>query len=836
MRTFTAGAMLAVTMLFAGPAGAATPPSGTIAPGGELAWTGDTFAAGANVSNFTGDQKCFPSYPGGPSDPESTPAEMCDVFEFTVDVPPGYWGQNKGGVSIAIDWSASGDENDDFDMYVYRKPPPGQPVGPALRASAQGGTTEEHTRLTSPEGTYLVRTNPFTVSNSGFKGTIKFFSLNPIPSVPGGLDQFRASSTGYLSYSEPHIAVNPLEPNHLVALSKKYQNLAEYKFKVGSFLSVDGGRTWQDQGFLPGYPAQKGDEGDDYHVTSDPWVAFDDEGNAFAMVLDHPPGSLTGAGWGMTLHRSLDGGRTWSGRVPIEEKNDPITKLLLISDKNTLVVDNFGPDRDGKTGNMYACWSEDAPVANVFVAVKRSTDAGLTWGPNPPLNVSGADRTVIGCHVVVGPPTAAGGPGVVYVFWNDFSMERIRVAKSTNGGQVFGLPADVVTYRSAPSPFPNSAFRNLNVPAAAVDPRDGTVYLSYVDYHATAPDEECPETVEEAPPPGQVCDADVMLVKSTDGGATWRPIRVNKDPLGDGKDQFQQQLAISEDGQLNMMWFDRRNDPQNFYIDTVAARSNDGGATWSEFRVTRSMWDPSINPPISPSGEFIGDYQGMAANRCAAFPFWNDTTLANLPASDPRYSPYQEVFSAELPNSEQFGGTGRPASCERPTIVAASGCLNKIGNFRGKSVGRARLGRTRTRHRRLFKGARLRARRGFDRYCIEGGGALRIGYPTRRLNRSLGRSQRRRVRSRAIAILVTSRRFSIRRIRAGSSVRALRRRLRGERRVRVGSNSWYVVAGKRSRLLFKTRGGRVREIGIADKRLTRTRVGQRRLLRAWQQR
>jgi hypothetical protein len=117
---------------------------------------------------------------------------------------------------------------------------------------------------------------------------------------------------------------------------------------------------------------------------------------------------------------------------------------------------------------------------------------------------------------------------------------------------------------------------------------------------------------------------------------------------------------------------------------------------------------------------------------------------------------------------------------------------------------------------------------------VVGGGSLRIGYPTRRLNRGLGRSERRRVRSRAVAVLVTSRRYTIRRIRVGSSVRTLRRRLRGERRQRVGRNTWYVAAGSRARLLFKTRRGRVREIGIADRRLTGTARGRRNLLRAWQ--
>lgn len=656
---FLAAAFLAalVALALAPAARAATPASATITPDtGPVGWQGQFYAAGGNVSNFAGDQTCSPSYPGGPNDPGAIPGvHECDVFEITVNVPADYWLTHSGGVRVDITWENDPGEDNDFDMYVYKKPPPGEPVGPPVASSAQGGTTEEHVIISRAEGTYLVRTNPFTVTSQDYKGKVSFALRDPIPKVAGGIDQSRASSTGYLSYSEPHIAVDPLNPQHLVAGSKMYQNLGEYKFKIGTFVSFDGGETWQDNNHLPGYPQQVGDEGDDYHITSDVWTAFDDEGNAYTMVLDSPPDSqITGAGWGMNVHKSTDGGRTWSGPIPIEKKEDPVTRELLLSDKNTLTVDNFGPDQDGKTGNVYACWSEDAPIANLAILVSRSTNAGQTWSKGQ--NVSGIDRTVIGCFVVVGPPEKQGDPGVLYVFWLDFSGRgRIRMAKSTNGGQSFSLPRTVVNINEIPRIFPNSAFRNLSLPWATVNPVDGRVYVSWADYHQTVSDEPCPP--DEDAPADQVCDADILVVKSTDQGTTWsKPARVNQDPIGNGKDQFQQAVEVTPSGQLNAMWFDRRNDPQNFYIDTFFARSNDGGKTWKETRVTKSMWDPSINPPISPSGEFIGDYQGLAANDCFAYPFWQDTTLANLPASDPRHSPFQEVFSAQIPNKRKFGG------------------------------------------------------------------------------------------------------------------------------------------------------------------------------------
>ena len=165
---------------------------------------------------------------------------------------------------------------------------------------------------------------------------------------------------------------------------------------------------------------------------------------------------------------------------------------------------------------------------------------------------------------------------------------------------------------------------------------------------------------------------------------------------------------------------------------------------------------------------------------------------------------------------------------------ASSGCLSSRGGARGRRLGQAVLGRTRARQRRALRGKRLRTRGGIDRYCVTGGGSIRIGYPTRRLTSRIGRSLRRRVRARAVLILTSSGRFSIKGIRRGTSVATLRRRLRGESRLRVGRNTWYVAPGRRVRLLYKIRRGRVVEVGTADARLTRSNGARKRFLGAWQ--
>lgn len=175
-------------------------------------------------------------------------------------------------------------------------------------------------------------------------------------------------------------------------------------------------------------------------------------------------------------------------------------------------------------------------------------------------------------------------------------------------------------------------------------------------------------------------------------------------------------------------------------------------------------------------------------------------------------------------------GDLRTKGCPSTRNLAGAGCLNARGGVTGRRLGPAALGRTRSRQRRLLRGKALRSRAGLDRYCAAGGGSFRIGYPTARLSRR----QRALARRRVILITTSSKRFAGRGIRPGSSVAAMRRRLRGERRFRVGRNVWYLVRARSAELVFKTRGRRVLDVGIADRRLSGGTTASRRFLRSWE--
>jgi hypothetical protein len=695
---------LLVPLAAASPSLAATPPSGTVTPTAPFTWQGPV-AVGHNVN--------YNAQSGGPCG--QTVADFCD--SVLVNVQPGnFFATSGGGVEFSTSGAAAGS---DMDLYVYASNASG--ARGALVGASAGLTADERVSIQNATGYYLVRVVYFDVDPaSGYTGRAEFFRRAKFPAdidSPAGLPDFLASNPalGYRSHSEPHIAQSPLNPNLLIAASKQYNrdrdSLAEYEFKIGTYVSFDHGVTWRDLGPMNVCPQQQappatwplvntcypaddpnragtgpedasdprpdGDFGEEY-ITSDVWVDFDDEGNAYAMVLDAPV-FPSGAGWGMSFHRwatpsraDIAAGSTWSNRIPINAypaaATDP--RFALLDDKNTFAVNNAGPNSDGTIGRMVACWTLDEPVTAAEgpqrIVCERSTDGGRTWPGTPQAISPPAQRLVIGVHVVADTRDA----NTFYAAWTEYfsgilsrtGTNTIQVAKSTDGGVTWSAPVTASTFIPLPNVFPRQAFRNLTIPIMAVGPT-GEVYATYADYNALragTPDEDG-------------LQADIKLVKSRDGGASWTaPVRVNQDQTN--ADQFQQYVRVTSLGQLNVSYFDRRLDrpnlpahPGNFFIDTFLSRSNDDGATWKDSRVSHDSWDPSINPPISPSGEFIGDYQGLVADNCVAEPFVNDTHLANDPSRDPLFdlgkprSPFQQVFSSLVPNISAYGG--RASDC-----------------------------------------------------------------------------------------------------------------------------------------------------------------------------
>jgi hypothetical protein len=823
-------------LALAGPAQAASPAGGTITPdaagAGSVAWSG-TVNIGAETLLSDDGARCFGA------DNKPSPASGCDVFALDVAATPAFYETNPGAVSV----NATGFGLSDLDLYVYRRNADGT-RGDFVAGDGQILGSDENVGLDKASGAYYVVLTPYTTigpqtySAKADLITRKGSNYADVQAAaPKGPKNYRASRDKFTSHSEPTIAMDPLDHNHLMAGSKMYENNDKYLFKIGTYESKDGGRTWEDQGQLPGYCAEPGqcdpsNEGT-YRTTSDVTIDFDDEGNAYANVLDAPGGTAAFRGFNMTLHVKRPG-QPWSLPIKVHDNRvNALTSRLFLDDKNWIAVDNHtdvngGPNapRDGKIGTMYICWSfdgTDVPIQQIVVM--RSRDGGKTWGgitpgDNIPFPVS--QKTLIsgiGCHIAIGPK------GEVYATWYDNQLNALMQAKSTNRGALWSPAVPIAGIAGVNAAFPGEAFRNLSLPTTAVA-GDGTVYVVAASLNAQGTPllgnllELGPEIKEGkvsiaelgemlgtkdanniagvdykagGDGLGPLSGSDIVLFKSTNGGRSYTgPVRVNQDPRAGDADQFQPWMAVTPSGQVNVSFFDRRNDPANYFIDTYLARSEDGGATWTDRRASQRMWDPAVNAPTSVSGKFIGDYQGLVADDDVAIPFWNDTQLNNLPTSDPEHSPYQEVFAARIPQGPDETESPAPTRCFAKSL--------KVGT---RAIGRLELGSTRS-----AAGKRLgppgRTARGVLRYCVKGGGSVLLAFTSS---------------SRVGFAATTAKGHKRAGIGRGSTLKSLRRKFPKLRTVLPGV---YRVAGsaKANRhLLFGVRSGKVTFVAVADSKL-----------------
>jgi hypothetical protein len=720
-RGLTIGIAVAMIVALAGPGAAVAAPDRT--------FTVTTANAGANPVKWdgpvaSGTNTNYDSTSGEPCG--KTQGTYCDVTLLKVEIP----GASLANLELDV-FNYRPNPTSDFDVYIYESDATGK-RGKLVELSGEPPAIPEFISTPVKSGYFLVQVVYFAVVQSQYTAEVRLADLVPRLAdpldvdEPPGLQEYLASNPAFefKSHSEPHIAQSPTNPDILVGGSKMYNRdrdaLDEYEFLIGTYVSFDRGITWTDLGQLAVCPPSQapqssfpvnntcypeedpnkggtgpedvkdspedtsfddrgsGDYAEEY-TTSDVWLQFDDEGNAYVMVLDHAPLGLEEIpvdpfathedGWGMSMHKwesvspaDVASGRTWGPRVPINYYSDELRQRLFLDDKNTMAVNNAGPDGDGNSGTIIACWGRTAQPAKQTIVCDRSTDGGKTF-PGDPIPVSEPQNLVIGIHVIADPQNE----NTFHLMWNYYVIaaspyNQMYYARTTNAGQTWTPPIPVgAPFESIPRQYPSQKFRNLSLPIMAAAP-NGELYATWADYRA-------------APDPATDADdaqADIVFTKSTNGGNTWSaPTVVNQDKTN--ADQFQPYIAVTPQGELQIAYFDRRHDVRqtsggqvthegNFYVDEYLSRSTDGGATWKDTRLSHDMSDPEVNAPTDSSGAaFFGDYQGLVADDCFTIPFFQDAHLSEDPARDPEFddglprSKYQEAFAWIVPNAKQTG-------------------------------------------------------------------------------------------------------------------------------------------------------------------------------------
>jgi hypothetical protein len=439
----------------------------------------------------------------------------------------------------------------------------------------------------------------------------------------------QVSHDSFPAHSEPTIAENPTNSKNLIAGSKMFTSPAHYAFKIGMYYSKDGGATWHDDGFLPGF--------EKYITDSDISVDFDANGTAYASVLAED----AEGGSGIFVSVSKSGGKTWSQPhtvfydesgatfsdkpwIAVDRGNSAYRGTVYVAwnlDDNSVSGDpdagNHDPDGGGDAATFASHVVAAQPVAEprTGLVVSHSSDGGVTWSDPVVLVPFDNDSPIfaLGAIPQVGPN---GHVHIAYLKWNDTEADpsvapnTMELDSSSDGGVTFGAPRTIVSrVDGLPNTLPNSTFRNLSLPSFAVSPKDGSMAIVWADQRNG--------------------DADIYASTSSNSKQWTAPSRVNHDSLANGKDQFQPEIAVAPNGTYTCSWFDRRKDPADTLIDVYISQSADDARTFGKnFRVTTKSWDPSIDAPHPADNStitFIGDYQGLAVDNSTVHPLWNDT-------------------------------------------------------------------------------------------------------------------------------------------------------------------------------------------------------------------
>ncbi|HVE45870.1 MAG TPA: sialidase family protein [Acidimicrobiales bacterium] len=395
------------------------------------------------------------------------------------------------------------------------------------------------------------------------------------------------------SHNSPTVVRNPVNGAQLAMANR----IDTPFFSCALHLSHNGGSTW----FQTPIPIPGGEEPKCYA----PEPAFGADGVLYlSYVTLQGQGNVPNAGW---IVSSKDGGRTLS---------QPVRALGRLSFQVRLVADPQVPARIYLASLQAADTATLAfPDAGYPINIVRSDDGGSTWGA--PVRVSAPDRE----RVVA--PSLAIGPNGLYLSYLDLGADRLDyhgghdglggdpydgtwslvVARSNDGGHRW--EESVVDRRIVPSerfivfipPYPS----------IAVDAGGRRVYASFND--------------------SAKGDSDVWVWASKDSGLTGGGrVRVNDTPVADGTSQYRPKLAVSPEGRLDVVYYDRRKDADNVMNEVSFQSSFDGGKSFApSLRVSDRPFDSTIGFGSERNMPDLGSRLGLVSSRNRALTVWSDT-------------------------------------------------------------------------------------------------------------------------------------------------------------------------------------------------------------------
>jgi hypothetical protein len=221
--------------------------------------------------------------------------------------------------------------------------------------------------------------------------------------------------------------------------------------------------------------------------------------------------------------------------------------------------------------------------------------------------------------------------GDVAVFYAAIAPCRVVVQTSHDGGERFDAPVTIAQCTSASVPGLRTGSDELGIlPAAAVDPLDGTLYVAWEDVGFRADGKH-----------------DIVLSLSVDAGASWTMPRAISPRNRAGRvDRFTPALAA--DDRALIVTYRAREDALG-RVSLRAIVSADAAATFGPEREIGRAGDlrfaaQAVSTAPVEVVSFLGDYMGLAISRDAAHAVWCNPSRPHSGAA-----PHQTAWGARIP-------------------------------------------------------------------------------------------------------------------------------------------------------------------------------------------
>jgi hypothetical protein len=404
-------------------------------------------------------------------------------------------------------------------------------------------------------------------------------------------DFVNADRPGINAHNSPSVAVDPAQPA-VVALADRIDTP---RFSCSVSVSTNGGDSWR----------------------------------ALTLPLPveapncHQPDVAYGPGGKLLVLFTATGGRfnqpvgVWLQRFSGESADGPPTRVAP--------GEAFHARMTVEGANVWVAWIQAAGAAEkplgfgsapAPLRLVRSTDGGATFGaavtipagrrvvqPSP---VSlGGGRLVVGALDLAGDfddyEARHGGQG------GPPSEDRWRVVTwtSVDGGATFGPPVDVVDDLVPPARI----IVNLApAPAFTRDPSlDGRVYAAW--------------------DAGRGDGRDVFLSRSDDAGTTWSaPVAVAPRPRA----QFLPMVGVSPEGRVDVVFYDRSEDPGDVRAQVTMASSLDAGRTFRTATVSDAPFDTRIGFGSLQGIPVLGSRLAVHSGTDRSLAFWSDTSRGTI--------------------------------------------------------------------------------------------------------------------------------------------------------------------------------------------------------------